>query len=87
MLIGMTPVKGSGVYVAIDRVTGSLKGRHGSFILHHLGIMLRGVPQLNVNVVADSGTGELEGITGAMTILFNDGKHSYDFDYSLPGRA
>jgi Protein of unknown function (DUF3224) len=84
MLTGMTQVKGSGVYVAVERITGSLHGRQGSFLLHHLGIMLRGVPQLNVNVVADSGTGELEGITGAMTILIKDGKHSYDFDYSLP---
>jgi len=87
MLTGMTQVKGSGVYVAIERVTGTLNGRQGSFILHHLGIMLRGVPQLSVNVVSDSGTGELEGITGAMTIHINDGKHSYDFDYSLPASA
>jgi hypothetical protein len=84
MLTGMTQVKGSGAYVAIERVTGTLNGRQGSFILQHLGIMLRGVPQLDVKVVADSGTGELEGITGAMTILINDGKHSYDFAYSLP---
>jgi Protein of unknown function (DUF3224) len=84
MLTGMTQVKGSGAYVAIERVTGTLVGRQGSFILQHLGIMLRGVPQLNINVVADSGTGELEGITGAMTILINEGKHSYDFAYSLP---
>jgi hypothetical protein len=84
MLTGMTQVKGSGAYVAIERVTGTLNGRHGSFILQHLGIMLRGVPQLSVNVVADSGTGELEGITGAMTILIADGKHSYDLAYSLP---
>jgi Protein of unknown function (DUF3224) len=84
MLTGMTQVKGSGVYVAIERVTGTLNGRQGSFILHHQGIMLRGVPQLSVNVVSDSGTGELEGITGAMAIIIKDGKHSYDFGYSLP---
>lgn len=84
MLTGMTAVQGSGAYVAIERVTGTLNGRHGSFILHHLGIMVRGTPQLNVTVVPDSGTGELVGLTGAMTIIITDGKHSYDFAYSLP---
>jgi hypothetical protein len=84
MLTGMTAVKGSGAYVAIERVTGTLHGRSGSFILQHLGLMVRGVPQLNVAVVPDSGTGELTGITGTMTIIIADGKHSYDFAYSLP---
>jgi hypothetical protein len=84
MLTGMTAVQGSGAYVAIERVTGTLNGRHGSFILHHLGIMVRGTPQLNVTVVPDSGTGELVGLTGAMIIIITDGKHSYDFAYSLP---
>ncbi len=84
MLTGMTAVKGSGAYVAIERVSGKLNGRSGSFILQHLGIMVRGVPQLSVNVVPDSGTGELEGIAGAMNIIIADGKHSYDFAYSLP---
>lgn len=84
MLTGMAAVKGSGAYVAIERVTGSLHGRDGSFILQHLGIMRRGVPELSVAVVPDSGTGALEGIAGTMTILIADGKHSYEFDYSLP---
>jgi hypothetical protein len=84
MLTGMTEVKGSGVYVAVERVTGSLHSRTGSFILHHLGLMVRGVPQLTVSVVPDSGTGELAGITGAMNIIIADGKHSYDFAYTLP---
>jgi hypothetical protein len=84
MLTGMTAVQGSGAYVAIERVTGTLNGRHGSFILHHLGIMVRGAPQLNVTVVPDSGTGELVGLVGTMTILISDGIHSYDFAYSLP---
>jgi hypothetical protein len=84
MLTGMTGVKGSGAYVAIERVTGTLNGRRGSFILHHLGIMVRGVPQLNVTVVPDSGTGELVGIAGTMTIIIADGKHSYDFAHTLP---
>jgi hypothetical protein len=84
MLTGMTAVQGSGAYVAIERVTGTLNGRRGSFILHHLGIMVRGAPQLNVTVVPDSGTGELVGLAGTMTIIISDGKHAYDFAYSLP---
>jgi Protein of unknown function (DUF3224) len=84
MLTGMTAIQGSGAYVAIERVTGTLNRHHGSFILQHLGIMVRGVPQLNINVVPDSGTGDLTGITGTMNIIITDGKHSYDFTYSLP---
>jgi hypothetical protein len=84
MLTGMTAVQGSGAYVAIERVTGTLNGRRGSFILHHLGIMTRGAPQLNVTVVPDSGNGELVGLAGTMTIIIADGKHTYDFAYSLP---
>jgi hypothetical protein len=60
MLTGMTAVQGSGAYVAMERVTGTLHGRRGSFILHHLGLMVRGAPTLNVSVVPDSGTGELD---------------------------
>jgi hypothetical protein len=84
MLTGMPEVKGSGAYVAIERVTGTLHGRSGSFILHHLGIMERGAPRLNVTVVPDSGIRELAGIAGTMTIIIADGKHSYEFAYTLP---
>jgi hypothetical protein len=84
MLTGMTEVKGSGTYVAIERVTGTLNGRSGSFILHHLGIMERGVPRLNVTVVPDSGTRGLAGIAGTMSIIIAEGKHSYEFAYTLP---
>jgi hypothetical protein len=84
MLTGMTEVKGSGAYVAIERVTGTLHGCSGSFILHHLGIMERGAPRLNVIVVPDSGTRELAGIAGTMTIIIAEGKHSYEFAYTLP---
>jgi hypothetical protein len=84
MLTGMAEVKGSGAYVAIERVTGTLNGRSGSFILHHLGLMVRGVPQLNITVVPDSGTRALTGIAGTMTITIADGKHAYDFAYTLP---
>jgi hypothetical protein len=87
MLTASTPVKGSAVYVAVEQVTGTLHGRSGSFVLHHTGIMSRGTPQLTITVVPDSGTGELEGLTGTMTITIADGKHTYDFDYMLaPGR-
>jgi len=84
MLTGMTEVKGSGAYVAIERVTGTLHGRSGSFILHHLGIMERGAPRLSVTVVPDSGTRDLAGIAGTMTIIIAEGKHSYELAYTLP---
>ena len=84
MLTGMAPVKGSGAYVAIERVEGTLKGRSGSFILQHAGTMSHGEYHLSVTVVPDSGTGELEGLTGSMNIIIADGKHSYDFAYTLP---
>lgn|SRR5215813_8209919 len=78
--------RGSGAYVALERVTGTLKGRSGSFVLHHTGIMTHGTPQLTIEVVPDSGTAQLAGIAGKMTInIAKDGKHSYDFEYTLPG--
>ena len=77
--------KTSAVYVAIEKFNGTLKGRSGTFILHHTGLMTRGVPQLTISVAPDSGTGQLAGITGKMTInIAADGKHSYDFEYTLP---
>jgi hypothetical protein len=79
-----TVVKGSGGYVAMERITGTLKGHTGSFVLQHSGTMTRGTPHLSVTVVPDSGTGQLEGLTGTMTIKIEQGKHSYDFEYTLP---
>jgi len=79
-----TVVKGSGGYVAMERVTGTLKGRSGSFVLQHSGTMTRGTPQLSVTVVPDSGTGQLTDISGTFTIKIDAGKHSYDFEYTLP---
>jgi len=73
----------SGVYVAIERVTGSLHGRKGSFVLYHTGIMNKGLPTLTVAVAPDSGTGELTGLGGTMNIIIADGKHSYEFAYTL----
>ena len=83
MLTAGTDVKGSAGYVAIERITGTLQGRTGSFVLQHTGTMNRGVPQLSITVVPDSGTAQLLGLTGAMTISIADGKHSFSFDYTL----
>jgi hypothetical protein len=82
MLAIRTDVAESAGYVALERVTGTLDGRSGSFALLHSGIMNRGVPTLTVTVVPDSGTGELKGLGGTMTIDIADGKHSYDFAYT-----
>ena len=87
MLSAMSEVKGSAGYVAMERVTGALHGRSGSFVLQHTGTMTRGEPQLSVMVVPDSGTGDLAGLTGNLTIRVEDGKHSYEFDYSLPEKG
>jgi hypothetical protein len=84
MLTGGDVAKGSAGYVAIEQVTGALNGRSGSFILQDNGTMTRGVPQLTVTVVPDSGTGQLAGLSGTMTIKITDGKHFYDFTYTLP---
>ncbi len=74
----------SGGYVALEEFTGTLDGRKGTFILQHSGTMAGGAPQLTITVVPDSGTGELKGLTGKMNITIADGKHSYDFEYTLP---
>ncbi|HVF51966.1 MAG TPA: DUF3224 domain-containing protein [Pyrinomonadaceae bacterium] len=83
MLAAMTDVEGSAGYVAIERVSGTLDGRSGTFALQHSGTMTRGVPQLVITVVPDSGTGQLTGIEGKMTINIADGAHSYSFEYTL----
>jgi Protein of unknown function (DUF3224) len=84
MLSAGDPAKGSAGYVAIERVTGTLRGRTGSFALQHAGTMDQGKFQLTVTVVPSSGTGGLAGIAGTMTIVITNGKHSYDFEYTLP---
>jgi hypothetical protein len=86
MLSAMTDVKGSAGYVALERVTGTLHGRRGSFVLQHSGTMDRGAPTLTISVVPDSGTDELVGLSGTMAIVIAQGRHSYGFDYELPGR-
>jgi len=86
MLMAGTETKGSAGYVAIERVSGTLSGRAGTFVLQHTGTMNRGAPQLSVTVVPDSGTGQLSGLTGTLNIIIAGGKHSYEFDYSLPAQ-
>ena len=88
MLTAGTEIKGSGAYVAIEKVSGTLEGKKGTFILQHAGTMTREVPQLAIVVVPDSGTGELEGIAGKMKIKFAEGgKHFYELDYTLEKSA
>ncbi len=85
MLSAGTSVKGSAGYVAIEKVSGSLHGRTGTFVLMHVGILNRGESYLNITVVPDSGTGALERLSGTMNIINDAGKHSYTFDYTLEG--
>ena len=83
MLAVQGEVKGSAGYVAMERVSGTIAGRKGTFALQHTGTMTRNTPEMSVTVVPDSGTGELAGISGKMTINIADGKHSYDFEYTM----
>jgi hypothetical protein len=84
MLATHTEVEGSAAYVALERVTGKLNGRSGSFVLQHSATMVRGKPASSVTVVPDSGTGELRGLSGKMIItVAPDGGHSYEFDFRV----
>ena len=84
MLTAMTPVEGSAAYVAIERITGTLHGKKGSFVLQHMGTMTRGEQALSITIVPDSGTGELSGISGGTFRLRIDGKtHFYELEYQL----
>jgi hypothetical protein len=83
MLAYSSEEKGSAGYVAMERVNGSLQGKSGSFALQHSGSMDRGKPQLLITVVPDSGTGDLAGLSGKLTINIVDGKHFYEFAYTL----
>src|SRR5512147_1719513 len=85
MLTAGTAIKNSAGYVAIERVTGTLHGKRGTFALQHNATMTRGTGSLNIIVVPDSGTGELTGLSGTLGIEIAGGKHYYTFDYSLPG--
>lgn len=83
IMASSSSVKNSAGYVAIEKVTGTLKGRRGSFYLQHTGTMTRGVGDLTITVIPDSGTDELTGLRGKMNIIIADGKHSYEFEYEL----
>lgn len=86
MLAVQGGVQGSAGYVAMERVTGTLQGRTGTFALQHSGTMDRGAPTLSITVVPDSGTDGLAGIAGSMTIDISEGKHAYELAYTLPDR-
>ena len=83
MLAAMSPVEGSGGYVAIERIVGTLDGRAGAFLAQHNGILDRGAPSLDLTVVPDTGTEALTGLRGRIAIDIVDGKHFYTFDYAL----
>lgn len=83
LMAASSSVPGSAGYVAIERFEGSLNGRNGSFYLQHTGVMTRGAGDLTITVIPDSGTDQLVGLSGKMNIIIKDGKHSYEFDYTL----
>lgn len=83
MLSAMTAVQGSAGYVAVEQVVGSLSGKQGSFVLQHFGTMSGGDNRLILEVTPDSGSGELSGLRGKMSIRIEEGQHFYDFDYEL----
>jgi hypothetical protein len=84
MLTGMGTVKGSAAYSAIERVTGTMAGRQGSFVLQHTGVMAKGEQSLTITIVPDSGTDGFAGISGTLAIIIDGKKHSYDLEYTLP---
>jgi hypothetical protein len=84
MLAVRTEVPGSAGYVAIEQVSATLNGRKGTFFFQHSGTMDKGASSLDLNVIPDSGTGELKGLRGKMKIDIDGGKHHYDFTYTLP---
>ena len=86
MLGAQTAVKGSAAYVALEMVTGTLHEKRGTFILQHKGTMGQGAYVMDVTVVPDSGTDELAGLAGTMKIVIEDGKHSYELEYTLDGK-
>ncbi len=83
MLASYGSTKGSAGYVAMEKITGTLEGRAGTFVLQHLGTMDRGTQSQTIVVVPDSGTGDLKGLSGSMMIIIEEGQHFYEFSYSL----
>ncbi|HEV7993265.1 MAG TPA: DUF3224 domain-containing protein [Gemmatimonadaceae bacterium] len=86
MLAAFEPLTNAGVYVAIDRVSGTLHGKSGSFIIAHRGIANADGQTLDIVIVAGTGTGQLAGITGTLGIQIVEKKHFYTVDYELPER-
>src|SRR5689334_24380484 len=84
LMAGSESVQGSAGYVAIEKVTGTLNGRRGTFYLQHNATMNRGVGELNIVVIPDTGVDQLTGLSGRMNIVIEGGKHSYEFEYELP---
>jgi hypothetical protein len=87
MLTGLSTVKGSAGYVAIEQVNGELNGKKGSFVLQHYGTMQGESQHLTLAVTPDSGTNELQGLAGKMSINIEDGQHFYSFEYELAEQA
>jgi len=83
MLSVLTQVQGSAGYVAIEQVVGTLVGKQGSFVLQHYGVMADGTDRLILEVVPNSATNELIGLSGTMAIRIENGQHFYDFDFTL----
>jgi hypothetical protein len=84
MIAARTPDPGSAAYVAMELFTGMLDGRQGTFVMQHNGIVANGKPELSVVIIPGTGTGQLAGITGTLTIDNTAGDHSYVFEYELP---
>lgn len=87
LMASSNSVPGSAGYVAIEKVSGSLNGRSGSFYLQHSGTMTRGAGELTITVIPDTGTDDLAGLNGKMNIIIAGGKHSYEFEYELPDNS
>jgi hypothetical protein len=86
MLTAVTDTKGSAAYVAIERISGTLDGRQGSFVIQHAGTMSGGASEATIRIVPDSGTDALAGISGSLTITVVGGKHLYALDYAFAPR-
>jgi hypothetical protein len=84
MIAAHEPLTGAGVYVAIDRVTGTLHGKGGSFLIAHRGIRNADAQELSIVIVPGSGTGQLAGITGTIGIEIVEKKHFYSVEYEVP---
>jgi hypothetical protein len=75
---------GDGVtyFSGFERIAGTLDGKTGSFIIHHVGTFA-GEPRSAWAVVAGSGTGALTGIAGKGSYAAKDGVMEMLFTYDL----